>query len=65
MKEGGFEETQCKQHEDRATSYFVICGFIFVIKPRNCLFIMSAFVGRTTSGQMTHFTVAFAVVPQR
>ena len=39
--------------EDRETSYFVFffC-FIFVIKPGNCLHIVSAFVCRTTSGHV-------------
>ena len=45
-----WEETQRKQHEDREGSYFVFFGFIFVIKPWNCLYIVSAFVCRTTSG---------------
>jgi len=44
-------ETQRKQHEDREASYFVIFCFIFVIKPGNCLYIVSVFVCRTTSGQ--------------
>ena len=57
-----FEDKQRKQHEDREASYFVIFRFIFVIKPGNCQYIVSAFVCRTTSGQAWNRTLRYTTL---